>query len=77
VPPERIAEQRLTKLDSCMADLHFQSPDRTRNKDWRRTVGVFTDDPGMQSILRDAMRLREADRKKARAKKTGKRKPRS
>jgi hypothetical protein len=32
-------------------------------KDWRRTVGICTDNPGMQELFADAMRLREADRK--------------
>ena len=43
-------------------------------KDWRRSIGVFTGDEGMQEIFREAMRLREADRKKARSRKSGKRK---
>jgi len=29
-------------------------------------VGVFTDDPGMQEVFKEAMKLREADRRKAR-----------
>ena len=33
---------------------------------WQKTIGAFTDDDGMQQILRDAIQLREADRKKAR-----------
>jgi hypothetical protein len=36
------------------------------SKNWQQTIGAFTDDEGMQQILRDAMQLREADRKKAR-----------
>ncbi len=31
-------------------------------------LGAFTDDPGMQEIFKEAMRLREADRRKARRK---------
>ncbi len=37
-------------------------------KDWRRTIGAFTDDEGMKEILREAIRFRELDRKKARSK---------
>ena len=39
---------------------------RGRDKDWRRTVGMFTDNPGMKELFADAMKLREADRRKAR-----------
>ena len=35
-------------------------------KDWRRTVGRFTDNPGMKELFAEAMKLREADRRKAR-----------
>jgi hypothetical protein len=39
---------------------------RKRDKDWRRTIGMFTDNPGMKELFAEAMKLREADRKKAR-----------
>jgi hypothetical protein len=32
-------------------------------KDWRRTVGTF---PGLQEVFAEAMKIREADRRKAR-----------
>ena len=35
-----------------------------KTKDWRQTIGAFTDDEGMKEILREAIRLRELDRKK-------------
>jgi hypothetical protein len=44
------------------------------SKDWQQTIGAFTDDEGMRQILRDAMQLRVADRKKARATKASQRK---
>jgi len=46
-----------------------------KTKDWHRTIGAFTDDEGLKQILREAIRLRELDRKKARANATTKRKP--
>jgi hypothetical protein len=36
-------------------------------KDWRRTIGIFTDDEGMKSVFQEALKLRDADRKKARS----------
>jgi hypothetical protein len=41
-------------------------PRDERAKDWRRTIGMFTDNPGMKELFAEAMRLREADRGKAR-----------
>ena len=56
-------EAKVAKLDRELRDLRTHS-----SKDWRRTIGAFTDDKGMQDLLREAMRLREVDRKKARSK---------
>jgi hypothetical protein len=44
-----------------------------RAKDWRRTIGAFTDNEGVKDLLHDAMRLREEDRRKTRSKKSNKR----
>jgi hypothetical protein len=47
------------------------SPIKPRNskptKDWRQTVGVFTDDDGMKQLFREALKIREEDRRQARA----------
>jgi hypothetical protein len=37
-----------------------------RWKDWRLVAGRFTDDPGVQQVFEEAMKLREADRARAR-----------
>jgi len=66
-------EQRVKNLETQVDELQGQLRAVRKVKDWRRTIGAFTNDEGMQQILRDAMRLREADRKKVRAK--TKRKP--
>ena len=64
-------EERVESLETQVAQLHDELRSvRTRQRDWRRTIGAFTDDEGMQEILREAMRLREADRRKARSKGT-------
>jgi hypothetical protein len=68
-------EERLRHLESRVDELTAELREAQRpGKDWRRTIGAFTDDMGMQEILKDAVRLREADRKKTR-RKTTKRKP--
>ncbi len=60
-------EQRITALEKEVADLKaLQSKNGVHKKDWRRTIGMFTDNPGMLELFDEAMKVREADRKKAR-----------
>ena len=68
-------ERRVKNLETQVDELQGQLRAVQKVKDWRRTIGAFTNDEGMQQILRDAMRLQEADRKKVRAKTKPKRKP--
>ncbi|HEV3145017.1 MAG TPA: hypothetical protein VGZ47_14090 [Gemmataceae bacterium] len=35
-------------------------------KDWRRTVGIVTDNPGLKELRAEAMKLRAANRRKTR-----------
>ena len=63
-------EKRVETLETQMAELRAARAGQP--KDWRRTIGAFTDDAGMQEILKEAMRLREADRQKARKVRKGK-----
>jgi len=37
-------------------------PPTRRPKDWRRTVGMFADDPIMDGIIEAGRRIREAER---------------
>lgn len=53
-----VLEQELSALKARRGNGHV--------KDWRRTVGLFTDNPGMKELFAEAMKLREADRDKAR-----------
>ena len=61
-------EQRVARLEAELQNLRRElsakRPDR--RSEWRSMVGVFTDDPGMQEVFKEAMKLREADRRKAR-----------
>jgi hypothetical protein len=76
--PRQTLENRVAELESRVTELQSElrasSPGK---KDWRRTIGAFTDDAGMKEILKEAMRLREEDRQKSRPKRIAKRKPRS
>jgi hypothetical protein len=61
---------RVKALESRVAELaeSLPSAQAQREKDWRRTIGAFTDDEGLKEILQEALRLREIDRKKTRPK---------
>ncbi len=70
-------EKRVAKLELQVAKLQGElstSPPKN-GKDWRRTIGMFTDDPGMQEIFEEARKIREADRRKTRAPTAKRRKP--
>jgi hypothetical protein len=70
-------EKRVAQLELQVAKLQSElttSPPRN-GKDWRRTIGMFTDDPGMKDIFEEARKFREADRRKTRAPTTKRRKP--
>jgi hypothetical protein len=59
-------ETRVAALEREVAELKAALANGSRQKDWRGTIGMFTDDPGMQEIFKEAMKIREADRKRAR-----------
>lgn len=59
-------EQRVTALESQLAELKQASLGSTRKKDWRRTIGMFAGDETMQRIFDEAQRIREQDRRKVR-----------
>jgi hypothetical protein len=69
--------QRVAALERQMANIMAQQANGSRKKDWRRTVGMFTDDPGMQELFAEAQKIRQADRKKARGRQTKKRRAQS
>ena len=64
MPPLSL-EQRVAVLEQELSELKSR-PRHPRDKDWRRTVGMFTDNPAMKELFAEAMKLREADRRKAR-----------
>jgi hypothetical protein len=58
-------ERRVAALEQELIELKSRG-NNGRVKDWRRTVGIFTDNPEMKRLLDEAMKLRESDRRKAR-----------
>ena len=65
-------EQRVAALEHELSELKARRGNG-QAKDWRRTVGVFTDNPGMKELFAEAMKLREADRRKSRRGRQGER----
>ena len=56
-------EERVKKLEEAI----FQNNSHdVRQKDWRRTVSMFKNDPAMKEIIDEAARMREEERKQAR-----------
>ena len=60
-------EKRLCVVESQLSELTTLIQDQlTPRRDWRKAIGIFTGDDGMKEFFEDAMKLREADRAKAR-----------
>jgi hypothetical protein len=51
---ETAMEQRLANLELQMKELLVRLGRTPRQKDWRRTVGMFAGDPGMKRIFDEA-----------------------
>ncbi len=59
-------EKRLLNLETRVTELDRILNEPAKSKDWRRSIGAFTDDPAMQAVFTDAQRIRSADRAHAR-----------
>jgi hypothetical protein len=58
--------KRLAALEQEVGALKKALVNGKRDKDWRRTVGMFAGDDVMKQIDQETLRLREADRQRAR-----------
>jgi hypothetical protein len=59
--------KRLAALESRVTELQeeVRSARSGRQKDWRRAVEKYAGDEDLQSVFAEAMKLRDADRKRA------------
>ena len=64
MPPLSL-EERVAVLEQELSELKSRRGNG-RDKNWRRTIGIFTDNPQMKELFAEAIKLREADRRKAR-----------
>jgi hypothetical protein len=58
-------EERVAALESQMADVLTGRKPLESNKDWRRTIGMFTGDEIMWEIDQNALAYREEDRRRS------------
>jgi hypothetical protein len=57
-------EERLDRLEKLVDTvLDRLSGRRRRQKDWRRTIGMFDGDPIMKEVIEEALRSREQERR--------------
>ncbi len=55
--------ERLDRLEKVVEGVISQLSDpASRNKDWRRTIGMFDGDPVMGEVIDEALRAREQER---------------
>ena len=64
--PFSILEERIAALEETVARLLSQSNSAVTEKDWRSTLGMFTDDPIMKEIDEEGRRIREDEASDAR-----------
>ena len=66
-------EQRVAALEQKVNQLEQAVANGSRPKDWREAAGFFAGDQAMKEIFAEALKYREADRKRARRKYSTKR----
>ena len=57
-------EERVAALESQVDKLLAAQANGNKEKDWRRTLGMFTGDEVMRAIDEEALRYREEDRRR-------------
>ncbi len=60
-------EERLARVEQLVEELVRKSNSPERQKDWRRTIGMFDGDPVMKEIIEEGRRIREQDRAETRS----------
>lgn len=63
--PQLLLEERVEALEHEVADLRRVLRKEQEAKDWRSTIGMFDDDPGIQEVHRLGQEYRQRDRENA------------
>lgn len=64
--PVTALEQRVDVLEKRVTEVLERTLAPAREKDWRSTLGMFTNDPVMREIDEEGRKIREAEREQAR-----------
>ena len=59
-------ELRVTELENRLAELLPKARHEPGRDDWMKTVGMFSNDPIAQQVFQGALKIREAERERAR-----------
>jgi hypothetical protein len=59
-------EQRVERLEQIVQELRSESRGGPRRRDWRATIGAFSEDPVAKEIIDEALQLRESERRQSR-----------
>ena len=59
-------EQRVIELERQFAGLQPKPRHVPGRDDWKRTIGMFRDNPIAAEVIQEALRLREEERERAR-----------
>jgi len=65
MPPQSL-EDRMSRVEKIVDELVQKAGSVEPPKDWRRTAGMFDDDPIMKEIIEEGRRLRELEREQTR-----------
>ena len=67
---EATIEQRLERLERIVEELRqavSRRPGQPGHDDWRRTIGMFANDPIAKEIIDEALKIREDERREFRS----------
>ena len=59
-------QQRIAALEMQYAELLERVQDQPAKNAWRKVVGMFADDPQIEELHKETLRIREQDRAAAR-----------
>ena len=73
---QSLLEKRVAALEQEVAGLKAKLT-RQSGRDWKKTLGMFTDDPEMIEFFQDGLKVREENRRRTRPKPSRKKKSRA
>jgi len=75
--PQPTLAERVAALERAVAELKAAWANGAHQKDWHSTLGMFTGDETVREAFKEAMKLREADRRRTRPRQVKKQQPKS